>query len=50
MYAGTMAETGPASEVLKAPGHPYTKPCCGGSPVYIRRGQGSSLCYIRDGA
>jgi oligopeptide/dipeptide ABC transporter ATP-binding protein len=46
MYAGTMAETGPASEVLKAPGHPYTKALLAAVPRFTSGGVRDRLYAI----
>ncbi len=37
MYAGRMAEIGPVREVLKSPGHPYTRGLMGSIPALGRR-------------
>ena len=39
MYAGRVAEQGPAREVLKRPRHPYTAGLLAASPLSARRGE-----------
>jgi len=39
MYAGTSVETGPTSEILDAPDHPYTAALLAAQPRGVRRGE-----------
>lgn len=43
MYAGRVVESGPIDEVLKSPGHPYTRMLISAMPVHGREGRLESI-------